>query len=48
METTSVNPSAYLGFGTWELWGKGKVPVGVDSGDSDFNTVEKNRRIEST
>ena len=41
METTSVNPSAYLGFGTWELWGKGKVPVGVDSGDSDFNTVEK-------
>ena len=24
METTSVNPSAYLGFGTWELWGKGQ------------------------
>lgn len=37
----NVNPSTYLGFGTWELWGSGKVPVGVDSTDEDFNTVEK-------
>ena len=24
-----TNPNSYLGFGTWELWGQGKVPVGV-------------------
>lgn len=35
------NPSSYLGFGTWELWGAGKVPIGVDVNDSDFSTVEK-------
>ena len=41
MDTKNINPSTYLGFGTWELWGNGKVPVGVDPNDTDFNTVEK-------
>lgn len=41
METTDVNPANYLGFGTWVLWGAGKVPVGVDASDTDFSTVEK-------
>lgn len=41
METTNTNPSSYLGFGTWVLWGAGKVPVGVNTSDSDFNSVEK-------
>lgn len=41
METTDVNPANYLGFGTWVLWGSGKVPVGVDASDTDFSTVEK-------
>ena len=27
--------------GTWEAWGAGRVPVGVDTGDTDFNTSEK-------
>ena len=40
-ETENVNPATYLGFGTWELWGKGRVPVGVDSEDTDFNGAEK-------
>ena len=40
MSTNSENPSTYLG-GTWEAWGSGKVPVGVDTSDSDFSTVEK-------
>lgn len=26
--------------GTWEAWGSGKVPVGVDPEDTDFDTVE--------
>ena len=40
-DTKNVNPSTYLGFGTWELWGSGKVPVGVDESDVDFSTVEQ-------
>ena len=27
--------------GTWIAWGEGKVPVGVDSSQTEFNTVEK-------
>lgn len=27
--------------GTWVAWGQGKVPVGVDTSDSDFSTSEK-------
>jgi len=41
MSTENINPSTYLGFGTWEFWGSGRVPIGVDSTDEDFNTAEK-------
>lgn len=41
MQTTNTNPSTYLGFGTWVLWGSGRVPVGVNTSDDDFKTVEK-------
>ena len=27
--------------GTWIAWGTGKVPVGINTSDTDFNTVEK-------
>lgn len=37
---TGTNPSTYLG-GTWIAWGTGRVPVGIDIGDTDFSTVEK-------
>lgn len=40
MSIDSTNPSSLFG-GTWEPWGTGKVPVGVDLNDTDFNTVEK-------
>lgn len=40
MSVNSTNPSMFLG-GTWEAWGSGKVPVGVDSLDNDFSVVEK-------
>lgn len=39
--TSSANPSTYLGGGKWARWGKGRVPVGVDEADPNFNTVEK-------
>ena len=41
MDTANVNPATYLGFGTWQYWGAGRVPVGVDTSDGDFNSVEK-------
>lgn len=40
MSTVNTNPSNYFG-GTWEAWGSGRVPVGVNTSDSNFNTVEK-------
>ena len=39
--TSGINPAEYLGFGTWIAWGQGQVPVGVNTDDTDFNTVEK-------
>lgn len=36
----NTNPSSLFG-GTWTAWGSGRVPVGVDTGDSNFNSVEK-------
>lgn len=41
MTTVETNPSEIFGFGTWELWGAGRVPVGVDTTQSEFNTIEK-------
>ena len=40
MSTSSTNPAAYFG-GTWVAWGAGRVPVGVNASDTNFNTVEK-------
>jgi len=36
-----TNPSILLGFGNWEKFGKGKVPVGHDPDDTDFYTAEE-------
>lgn len=38
MSATNTNPSTFLG-GTWEAWGQGRVPVGVDTNDTMFNTA---------
>lgn len=37
--TNSANPSTYYGFGTWELYGAGKVVAGYLAGDSAFGTA---------
>jgi len=39
--TSSTNPATLLGFGTWVAFGAGKVIVGLDSGDTDFDTAEE-------
>ncbi len=37
---TNTNPSEILGFGTWERL-KGKVCLGLDEGDTEFNLIGK-------
>ena len=37
----ATNPSTLLGFGTWVTFGAGRVLVGLDSSDTDFDTVEE-------
>lgn len=38
--TEATNPATFMG-GTWERFGNGKTLIGVDEGDSDFNTSHK-------
>lgn len=37
----STSPATLLGYGTWTAIGAGKVLVGLDSGDADFDTPEE-------
>lgn len=36
--TNSLNPADRFG-GEWAAWGAGRVPVGIDSSDTDFDTI---------
>ena len=40
MSVMSANPSTLFG-GEWEAWGTGRVPVGIDTTQTEFDTVEK-------
>ena len=40
MSVNSTNPGTLFG-GTWAAWGAGRVPVGFDSSQSEFDTVEE-------
>lgn len=35
----STNPASLLGFGTWAAFGSGRVMVGVDTGQTEFDTL---------
>jgi hypothetical protein len=37
----STNPATILGFGTWTAFGAGRVTVGINAADADFDTVEE-------
>ena len=41
ISTVNTNPGTFLGYGTWAAFGAGRVLVGLDSGDADFNSAEK-------
>jgi hypothetical protein len=40
ISVNNANPSTFFG-GTWVSWGSGRVPVGVDADDTDFDTVDE-------
>tara|TARA_R100000231_G_C5302239_1_gene157922 strand:- start:264 stop:980 length:717 start_codon:yes stop_codon:yes gene_type:complete len=37
----ATNPATLLGFGTWAAFGAGRVMVGLDATDSDFDTAQE-------
>ena len=39
--SNATNPGTLLGFGTWESFGAGRVLVGLDSSDTDFDGAEE-------
>jgi hypothetical protein len=39
--TSSTNPATLLGFGTWTAFGAGRVMVGLDAGNTLFDTAEE-------
>lgn len=39
--STASAVATALGGGTWQAWGAGRVPVGVNSSDTDFNAPSK-------
>lgn len=41
--TDATSPATLLGFGTWTAFGAGRVMVGQDTGDTDFDTLEETR-----
>lgn len=50
MSATLSTPEAVasaLG-GTWVAWGSGRVPVGVDTGDTDFDATEETGGVKRT
>lgn len=40
MSVSATSPQTTYG-GTWAAWGAGKVPVGIDAADGDFDTAEE-------
>lgn len=41
LSVNNVNPGTLFPGLTWVSWGTGRVPVGVDTSQTEFNTVEK-------
>ena len=46
--TNGTNPGTLLGFGTWDAFGAGRVPVGIDSTDNDFDVVGEGQNTNGT
>lgn len=40
VSVSDTNPASMLGYGTWQAFGAGRVLVGVDASDADFDAPE--------
>ena len=41
MAVVATNPATLLGYGTWSAFGAGRMPVGYNAADTDFDAAEK-------
>ena len=41
ISVVSTNPGTLLGYGTWVAFGAGRMLVGIDAGQTEFDTVEE-------
>ena len=41
LSIVATNPATLFGIGTWVAFGAGRVPVGIDAGQAEFDTVEE-------
>lgn len=41
LSVVPTNPNTLLGGGTWVAWGTGRVPIAVDTSQTEFDTVEE-------
>jgi len=41
ISTVATNPATLFGFGTWSAYAAGRVIVGIDAAQTEFNTVNK-------
>lgn len=41
ISVVATNPNTLLGYGTWSAFGTGRVLIGIDGGDVDFDTIEE-------
>lgn len=41
VSVVSTDPASFLGYGTWAAFGTGRVLVGIDASDTDFDTVRE-------
>ena len=41
ISVVATNPSVLLGYGTWVAFGIGRVLVGINAADTDFDVVEE-------
>lgn len=48
ISTNPTNPKDLFGQGVWESWGIGKTIVGVDTSQTEFNSVEKTGGTKTT
>lgn len=39
--SNGTNPATLMGFGTWVAFGAGRVPVGIDATQTEFDTAEE-------